>query len=498
MGQVIDPNSLLIKTDQQPATVAFFNNLISQLCFAMNGIGVRMDGYDAAEQNLVNLGLANINSTLGPFLSTLQQAAHLGFLVAEADGRSLSLTVGQPFDMILTSNGASLFTPTKWLMVMDVNDSTNWGVLQLDSWVMQDLNLAAHCIYASKTLASSSWQVTCGSGVLNAMVNDLTAANTAAANAVNAANSAQTNANYVQSVANVISSSGNVISVAGKAGVVNLVESDIANLAADLAARPTTVYVNNAVTGLQSHSANLDQLASTSLTSFGLALFTAANAAAAMTTLGAAPLGSPLFTGAPKAPTPTVGDNSANLATTAFVASAFAPLASPALTGTPTAPTTSPGDSTTKLATTAFVSAAVGATPVPTKASSATVATGTDDTQFVTALGIANNYPSKSAVFNVQSGTSYTLQASDNGKVVSFTNGSAVTVTLPNSLPANFNCTLEQRGAGQVGVTPASGATLHTSSSRTGLLTGQYSAATVWVWSNSGTNAVYNMVGDYT
>ena len=62
MGQIIDPNSLLIKTDQQPATVAFFNNLISQICFALNGVGMRMDGYDAAEQNLVNLGLANINS----------------------------------------------------------------------------------------------------------------------------------------------------------------------------------------------------------------------------------------------------------------------------------------------------------------------------------------------------------------------------------------------------------------------------------------------------
>ena len=39
----------------------------------------------------------------------------------------------------------------------------------------------------------------------------------------------------------------------------------------------------------------------------------------------------------------------------------FAPLASPALTGTPTAPTPTTGDSSTKLATTAFVAAAVAA-----------------------------------------------------------------------------------------------------------------------------------------
>jgi len=135
-----------------------------------------------------------------------------------------------------------------------------------------------------------------------------------------------------------------------------------------------------------------------------------------------APLASPSFTGSPTAPTPATGDNSTNLATTAFVkvqgyitgnqsitlsgdASGsgtttitvtfatvnanvgtyqgitvnakglvtaatnqnYAPLASPALTGTPTAPTQSPGDNTTNIATTAFVTAAVvaggGASP---------------------------------------------------------------------------------------------------------------------------------------
>jgi len=100
---------------------------------------------------------------------------------------------------------------------------------------------------------------------------------------------------------------------------------------------------------------------------------------------GAAPLASPTFTGTPAAPTPTFGDNTTKLATTAFVQAALpstgvvtfngrsgavvpqtgdyavanitgaAPLASPALTGTPTAPTPSIGDSSSKLATTQFV-----------------------------------------------------------------------------------------------------------------------------------------------
>jgi hypothetical protein len=58
--------------------------------------------------------------------------------------------------------------------------------------------------------------------------------------------------------------------------------------------------------------------------------------------------------------TPSAGNNSTSLATTAFVVASFAPLASPALTGAPTAPTVgSSADSSTKLATTAFVQAVV-------------------------------------------------------------------------------------------------------------------------------------------
>lgn len=97
---------------------------------------------------------------------------------------------------------------------------------------------------------------------------------------------------------------------------------------------------------------------------------------------------SPALTGSPTAPTPAGGDNSLNIATTAFVsnvyttlyngytvavsqeastrasaiATAVAPLAniaSPVFTGTPAAPTPAVGDSTTTLATTQFVGTAV-------------------------------------------------------------------------------------------------------------------------------------------
>lgn len=83
-----------------------------------------------------------------------------------------------------------------------------------------------------------------------------------------------------------------------------------------------------------------------------------------VTGVGGAPLASPTFTGTVAAPTPTAGDNSTKVATTAFVATSYAPLASPALTGTPTAPTATPGTNSTQLATTAFVTAAVSGSGV--------------------------------------------------------------------------------------------------------------------------------------
>lgn len=112
-----------------------------------------------------------------------------------------------------------------------------------------------------------------------------------------------------------------------------------------------------------------------------------------------APKASPTFTGTPKAPTPAVGNNTTQLATTAFVQAALkavingapatldtlkeiaaainndpkfsttinnalalkAPLSSPALTGTPTAPTAAQSVNNTQIATTAFVKSAIAA-----------------------------------------------------------------------------------------------------------------------------------------
>ena len=77
---------------------------------------------------------------------------------------------------------------------------------------------------------------------------------------------------------------------------------------------------------------------------------------------------------------------------------------------------------------------------------------------------------------NPQTGTTYTLVAADNGCVVTLSNASAITVTVPSGLGANFSCVLWQIGAGQVSIAPGSGVTLNSYSAQRKLL-GQYVSA---------------------
>ena len=60
-----------------------------------------------------------------------------------------------------------------------------------------------------------------------------------------------------------------------------------------------------------------------------------------------------------------------------------------------------------------------------------------------------------SANLNDQTGTAYTLDASDNGRVVTLNNASAITLTVPAGLAAGFNCMIVQKGDGIVTITPS-------------------------------------------
>ena len=97
---------------------------------------------------------------------------------------------------------------------------------------------------------------------------------------------------------------------------------------------------------------------------------------------------------------------------------------------------------------------------------------------------------------NAQTGTTYTLVASDTGRVVECSNAAAITLTLPANASVGFCCAVVQGAAGQITLTPASGATLRHRQSHT-KTAGQWAGATLYVRTNSGGSAAeWVLMGD--
>ena len=97
--------------------------------------------------------------------------------------------------------------------------------------------------------------------------------------------------------------------------------------------------------------------------------------------------------------------------------------------------------------------------------------------------------------FNAQTGTTYTLVAGDVNKLVTASNASAITVTVPPSVySANDVINVQQIGAGQVTFAAGSGVTITSTgaSSAAPKLRAQYSSASV-ICSASNT---FTIVGD--
>lgn len=97
-----------------------------------------------------------------------------------------------------------------------------------------------------------------------------------------------------------------------------------------------------------------------------------------------------------------------------------------------------------------------------------------------------------SVTTNSQAGTTYTILSTDNGDVIDFTSGSAITVTVPAGLPTGFNCTIRQLGAGQVSLS-ASGTTLRNFSNET--KTGGLWAVINLIWLSSNNYTISGETG---
>ena len=80
------------------------------------------------------------------------------------------------------------------------------------------------------------------------------------------------------------------------------------------------------------------------------------------------------------------------------------------------------------------------------------------------------------ADLQTESGTSKTLAAGDNGTIIVCSSNSAVTITVPSSLPTGFNCMIIQNGIGQVSLSPSSTTLNNRNGSKTA---GQYAILTL-------------------
>lgn len=107
------------------------------------------------------------------------------------------------------------------------------------------------------------------------------------------------------------------------------------------------------------------------------------------------------------------------------------------------------------------------------------------------ALDDSTDFVSSTPTVNAQVGTTYTLQASDSNNIVTLSNASPITVTLPDTLPVGFNCIIMQLGAGTVSLTPSGAATLNNRQGHTDL-GGQFAAGSVIVYATQ----TYMLAGD--
>lgn len=97
--------------------------------------------------------------------------------------------------------------------------------------------------------------------------------------------------------------------------------------------------------------------------------------------------------------------------------------------------------------------------------------------------------------FNAQTGTTYTLVAADLGKLVTLSNASGITLTIPPSIfVAGNQIHIQQIGAGQVTLAQGSGVTITSTGATASApkLRAQYSAATI-ICTNSNT---FTVLGD--
>lgn len=216
------------------------------------GLENQVINWEAAVESITSVGLKRINESLGSLVESMTLALDAGFLVIEAVEQPQTLVVEESIGIQATSAGFQLFQPTPYLLIVDNDDHTNWGMLRLDQYLKDTGELAATVVFSEKEQVGSNWTISCNSAVWQAM-RDLLDAAVAAKEIAEAA--VATTAAQVETVEGLLEviQGGPVVSVAGKSGAVVIELADVVGLVSALAGKASA----SSLSGKQDASAKL-------------------------------------------------------------------------------------------------------------------------------------------------------------------------------------------------------------------------------------------------
>ena len=139
------------------------------------------------------------------------------------------------------------------------------------------------------------------------------------------------------------------------------------------------------------------------------------------------------------------------------------------------------------------ISVTSGTGPVPTVAIDTAVTVDLTTAQTLTTKTLTA--PKINLAFNAQTGTTYTLVAADSGKLVTSSNASAITITIPPSIfAAGEQINVQSIGVGLTSFAAGSGVTVTSTgaSSAAPILRARYSACTIICTASD----VFTVIGD--
>lgn len=161
----------VIVKDGEDLDATFFNRRFLQIVAAIQAAEDMASVYGTTSQQLLELGLTQINGVLGPLLAQLSDAATLGFLTAPSL-TSLSLIVGAVADFTIVEANRPLFEPTPFLTVQDPNDNTRWASLHLIGYNKTTglLNTSVLYISTGSSLTGANWVLAASGASLPAII----------------------------------------------------------------------------------------------------------------------------------------------------------------------------------------------------------------------------------------------------------------------------------------------------------------------------------------